>query len=121
MIDCFNNTSNVVYGNLPTELHKDMILPTGLKLRGYIFAGWYDNPNFEGKPIVKIEDTSKKVILYAKFISSSSFEIGTNPAFSNNLSEAILFSSTATSIALYSSPKTLLFISLNIFVPYPNL
>lgn len=68
MLDCFNNTSNVVYGNLPTELHKDMILPTGLKLRGYIFAGWYDNPNFEGKPIVKIEDISKKVILYAKWI-----------------------------------------------------
>ena len=67
MLDCFNFTSNVVYGDLPTQVEEGMILPTDLKLRGYVFEGWYDNPLYEGDKIEKITDTSKKIILYAKW------------------------------------------------------
>ena len=48
-----------------------MILPTAdnVEKEGYIFAGWYDNENFIGDPIDKINstDTGDK-ILYAKWV-----------------------------------------------------
>jgi uncharacterized repeat protein (TIGR02543 family) len=68
MKDCFNNTATVVYGLLPTTPNVGMSLPTDLTLRGYIFDGWYDNPEFTGSRITKITDTSEKIILYAKWI-----------------------------------------------------
>ena len=68
MKDCFNNTANVVYGSLPTTPKIGMSLPTDLTLRGYIFDGWYDNPEFNGSKITKINNTSEKIILYAKWI-----------------------------------------------------
>ncbi len=71
MIDCFTNCGNVVYGNLPTNINDVIILPTDLKLRGYTFAGWYDNKEFSGEPITSISDKSKKVILYAKWIEDT--------------------------------------------------
>ena len=71
MLDCFNFTSNVVYGDLPTQLVEGMTLPTDLRLRGYIFDGWYDNPEYTGNKIETITDTSKKVILYAKWIKDT--------------------------------------------------
>ena len=71
MLDCFNFTSNVVYGDLPTKLVEGMKLPTDLKLRGYIFDGWYDNPEYNGDKIETITDNSKKVILYAKWIKDN--------------------------------------------------
>ena len=71
MLDCFNYTSNVIYGDLPTEIYEGMVLPTNIRLRGYIFDGWYDNPDFTGEKITTITDTSKKVILYAKWIEDT--------------------------------------------------
>ena len=71
MLDCFNYTSNVIYGDLPTEIFEGMVLPTNIKLRGYIFDGWYDNPEFTGEKITTITDTSKKVILYAKWVEDT--------------------------------------------------
>ena len=68
MKDCFNNTANVVYGSLPTTPNVGMSLPTDLTLRGYIFDGWYDNQEFNGSRITKINNTSEKIILYAKWI-----------------------------------------------------
>ena len=67
MIDCLINTSSVVYGELPTQPIKGLELPTNLKLRGYKFIGWYDNKEFNGDPITRIDDVSKKIILYAKW------------------------------------------------------
>lgn len=67
MIDCFINTACVCYGDLPTNFYEGMILPNDLKLRGYVFEGWYDNPYFTGDKITTITDTSKKIILYAKW------------------------------------------------------
>lgn len=67
MLDCFLNTASVVYGDLPTVLTQGMILPNDLKLRGYIFEGWYDNPEFSGDKITTITNTNEKVILYAKW------------------------------------------------------
>ena len=67
MLDCFLNTASVVYGDLPTVLTQGMILPNDLKLRGYIFEGWYDNPEFTGDKITTITNTNEKVILYAKW------------------------------------------------------
>ncbi len=71
MIDCFTNCGNVVYGNLPTNINDVTVLPTDLKLRGYTFAGWYDNKEFSGEPITNISDKSKKIILYAKWIEDT--------------------------------------------------
>lgn len=67
MLDCFLNISNVLYGELPTELKNKVILPTDIKLRGYIFEGWYDNPEFNGSPITEVSKNGEKVILYAKW------------------------------------------------------
>ena len=67
MIDCFVNTASVVYGNLPLTPEVGMMLPTDLKLRGYKFLGWYDNPEFSGEPITEIDNISEKIILYAKW------------------------------------------------------
>ncbi len=66
MKDCYNFTSSVVYGELPTLLRGEVKLPTGLKLRGYRFAGWYDSPNYDGEPIKAVKP-GQKVILYAKW------------------------------------------------------
>lgn len=60
MIDCLTNTASVIYNfNESSDLQN-------LKLRGYIFEGWFDNENYEGSPITNIaQNTSKK--LYAKW------------------------------------------------------
>ena len=71
MLDCFNFTANVVYGDLPVEVKKGLVLPTDIRLRGYTFDGWYDNPEFNGNKIESITDTSKKIILYAKWIEDT--------------------------------------------------
>lgn len=59
MIDCLTNTASVAYGmgssNLPI-----------LKLRGYIFEGWYDNPNYEGNKVTSLKQ-NEKTTLYAKW------------------------------------------------------
>lgn len=59
MIDCLTNTASVAYGMGTTDL------PT-LKLRGYKFEGWYDNPEYKGSPITSI-NKNEKVNLYAKW------------------------------------------------------
>lgn len=66
MKDCYNFTTSVVYGDLPTRLKSELTLPIDVKLRGYRFVGWYDNPNFEGEAITTVKP-GKKVILYAKW------------------------------------------------------
>jgi uncharacterized repeat protein (TIGR02543 family) len=60
MIDCLTNTATVAYG-------MEGMLPTNLKLRGYIFEGWYDNPNFEGNKVTNVSLNGNKVYLYAKW------------------------------------------------------
>lgn len=68
MIDCFVNIAGVVYGDLPKYVTgSTLILPTNIKLRGYKFMGWYNNPNFSGEPILTISENHGKVILYAKW------------------------------------------------------
>lgn len=59
MIDCLTNTASVAYGMGTTDL------PT-LKLRGYKFEGWYDNPEYKGSPITSI-NKNETVNLYAKW------------------------------------------------------
>lgn len=67
MIDCFTNIASVIYTDLPTTPVQGMSLPTDVKLRGYVFEGWYDNPEYTGEKITTISDISEKVILYAKW------------------------------------------------------
>lgn len=61
MIDCLTNISSVVY-NFDTN---NSSLPS-LTLRGYIFDGWYDNPEFNGLKLTVLDGITKKV--YAKWI-----------------------------------------------------
>ena len=61
MIDCFTNTAGVVYGLDPAQ-----DLPT-VALRGYIFEGWYDNPQFSGNPVTVLEPAGTQLRLYAKW------------------------------------------------------
>ena len=60
MIDCLTNTAGVAY-NLNFQSNS---LPTP-KLRGYIFEGWYDNPEFTGTKLTTISNGTTKV--YAKW------------------------------------------------------
>jgi len=57
MIDCLTNTASVVYG-----LDED---PMNIKLRGYKFMGWYDNPELSGNPVTDLTVHKK---LYAKWV-----------------------------------------------------
>ena len=57
MIDCLTYTASVVYG-----LDED---PMNIRLRGYKFAGWYDNPEFNGSAITNLNGHKK---LYAKWV-----------------------------------------------------
>lgn len=61
MIDCFVNTAGVVSGLDSGELLPD------IKLRGYLFEGWYDNPEFTGDPVTELPITDQTVHLYAKW------------------------------------------------------
>lgn len=56
MIDCLTNTASVVYG-----LEDDIL---NIRMRGYKFIGWYDNPEFSGSPITDLSKYSK---VYAKW------------------------------------------------------
>lgn len=60
MIDCLTNTASVVYG-----LDDD---PMNIKLRGYKFMGWYDNPELSGSPVTDLTVHKK---LYAKWVEDS--------------------------------------------------
>ena len=60
MIDCLTNTASVVY-----NFNESNTLPT-IKLRGYIFEGWYDNKNYEGNKITDISNTTSNK-LFAKW------------------------------------------------------
>lgn len=61
MIDCLTNVASVVYNFFESNLNTKSI-----KLRGYIFEGWYDNENFEGDKITSLSNTKSKK-LYAKW------------------------------------------------------
>lgn len=56
MIDCLTNTASVVYG-----MDDDIM---NIRLRGYKFVGWYDNPEFTGD---KLTDLTGHKKLYAKW------------------------------------------------------
>lgn len=60
MIDCLTNTAGVAY-NLDFQASS---LPTP-ELRGYIFEGWYNNPEFTGTKLTTINNGTTKV--YAKW------------------------------------------------------
>lgn len=61
VLDCYQNTASVIYG-----FDKARELPQ-IKLRGYIFAGWYDNPECTGNPVSKVNFGSDTIRLYAKW------------------------------------------------------
>lgn len=56
MIDCLTNTASVVYG-----MDDDIM---NIRLRGYKFVGWYDNPEFTGDKLTDLNGHKK---LYAKW------------------------------------------------------
>lgn len=61
VLDCFTNTACVVYG-----LDSGHPLPQ-ITLRGYLFEGWYDNPDFLGSPLTEIPQSEAPIRLYAKW------------------------------------------------------
>lgn len=68
MKDCYNNCANVVYGDFSSG---NTVVPLDISLRGYTFAGWYDNKEFNGSPVTSVAPGSKKTILYAKWVVDS--------------------------------------------------
>lgn len=74
VLECFNNIATVIYGDLPTLINDELVLPTNLKLRGYKFVGWYDNPGLTGDPITVVKASSKKVYLYPKWEKDSAVQ-----------------------------------------------
>lgn len=61
MIDCLTNAAGVVYG-----LDSADPLPC-IRLRGYVFEGWYDNPQYNGNPVTGLDSENTQVSLYAKW------------------------------------------------------
>ena len=62
MIDCLTNIASVVYNFSNSNSLNDSI-----KLRGYIFDGWYDNEQFLGNRITDLSQTNSNK-LYAKWL-----------------------------------------------------
>ncbi len=61
VLDCHRNTASVICGfDGTTQLPK-------IKLRGYIFEGWYDNPECVGNPVSHLDPSGDTVQLYAKW------------------------------------------------------
>jgi len=61
ILDCFAHTAGVVY-----QPNSADPLPT-ITLRGYVFEGWYDNPQFTGSPVTQLEPEKGSITLYAKW------------------------------------------------------
>ncbi len=50
------------------DWEEEIILPTNINYEGYIFLGWYDNPEFEGDALIKIDaGIYHNIKIYAKF------------------------------------------------------
>lgn len=63
MLDCFNNIAGVCYG-----IDGCKSIPSYVKLRGYVFEGWYDNKEFSGEAITSVDySTIDNLVLYAKY------------------------------------------------------
>lgn len=54
--------------NYTYDWESEFILPTDISYDGYKFIGWYDNPEFNGEPITKLEKgIHSNIKVYAKF------------------------------------------------------
>ena len=54
--------------NYTYDWEEEFILPTDIVYEGYTFIGWYDNPEFNGEPITKLEKgIHSNIKVYAKF------------------------------------------------------
>ena len=54
--------------NYTYDWEEEFILPTEIEYDGYTFMGWYDNPEFSGEPITKLEKgIHSNIKVYAKF------------------------------------------------------
>ena len=60
-LDCFANVACVAYGFDGSDP-----LPK-LQLRGYIFEGWYTDPDFTGEPLTVLPEATQRIYLYAKW------------------------------------------------------
>lgn len=50
------------------DWEEEFILPTNITYEGYKFIGWFDNPDFTGEPITKLEKgIYSNIKVYAKF------------------------------------------------------
>lgn len=55
------------------DWEKGMDLVKNIEVNGYEFLGWYDNPDFEGKKIERLEKgIYHNIVLYGKFVKKSS-------------------------------------------------
>jgi len=62
VLDCQKNAASVIYGFDETRE-----LPQ-IRLRGYIFEGWYDNPEYSGSSVSCVDSNSENTRLYAKWV-----------------------------------------------------
>ncbi len=61
VLDCYRNTASIIYGFDSTTP-----LPQ-IRLRGYIFEGWFDNLECSGSPVSSLDSGGKTIRLYAKW------------------------------------------------------
>lgn len=71
VLDLLNNVPGVINTELYRELNETLYLQNNIKLRGYTFVGWYDNPEFDGEPITFVEPSGEKIVLYACFVENA--------------------------------------------------
>ncbi len=62
----FNVDGGVSIGDVSIEEGSDYTLPTTAEKEGYVFEGWYDNPEFNGEAVTSVK-ASSNLTFYAKW------------------------------------------------------
>lgn len=73
----FDTIGGVEIDSVKVEKESDYVLPTDVKKEGYIFDGWYTNPEYSGERVesIKIIDNIK---LYAKWVEAHTITLDLN-------------------------------------------
>lgn len=73
----FDTIGGVEIDSVNVEKESDYVLPTDVKKEGYIFDGWYTNPEYSGEKVVSIKITDN-IKLYAKWVEAYTITLDLN-------------------------------------------
>ena len=94
------------------ELHvfrnEPIYLPTPVR-EGYLFLGWYDNPEFSGAPVSRIAEYGKILDSYYARLVKSEYEIGVNFTAARQVSSDGMYENVTKNerLRIYLDPESL--------------